>query len=61
MREEDICVTDFSLQYIMAFLARNLHFLLMKPDSIWVGISVIRIGTGAVLIWERRLSTTEQP
>jgi hypothetical protein len=51
---EYICVTDFSLQYMMAFLAH------MKPSSIWVGISVIRIGTGAVLIWERRLSTTEQ-
>jgi hypothetical protein len=55
-REERIFVTGFCRQYMTVFLTQTLRFSLMKLGSILVGISMLKtIGTGAVLIRDRRL------
>jgi hypothetical protein len=38
MKEERIFVTGFCRQYMMVSLTQNLHCLLKKVGSIWVGI-----------------------
>lgn len=49
-----IFVTGFCGQYMTSSLTQNLHFLLlMKPHSMWVGISMLKIR--AVLIHDKLL------
>jgi hypothetical protein len=54
MREENISVTGFCRQYERASLTQNLHFLMTKLGSIWVGTLMVKTKcNGAVLIWDR--------